>query len=504
MTTEESPNETTLASGENESFDRYALLTLASLYTFFFVGAPFGWGPMQRMLELAGAFAYLCDEDSDADSCAEQSQTLINIGFMTSTLSVVTPLLGTAIDRYGAPTVAYFMCGCGLLGSGLLVVVSALHTSASSWMYWIAFGLLGLETFTGSLLSVQVGLLFRDVTQIRIIMWLNSLFDAGSVSYLLLWTVQESLDWTFVQVAGLYFGIGLTLYIPAVYYWTISAKEDDPNSQSAVKNSEWERLHQQEAADDGSEESTLSVSQSLRFYQQSHVVMSMQYSIVSRNPFPDTIYGSINEDIEDENHVLVADRKPMEQLLSMPYIMLVFFFAVSQISCNWSLITAADFLASLGDNGLYLKIFTLMQPASVLSLPLVDSVVQRYGFGAAFQAVNGINFIYILIKCTSTSLHWQVITFLCVAVVRCFLYACVFSFLPQLLSPDVVGRGTGFLAMVGGLASVANIALSSLTKLNGFFIPNVIYLCAVFPCTGAAWYVNRVIHLEGKIKASNQ
>ena len=100
MTTEEFPSASTLAIRKNESFNRYALLTLASLYTFFFVGAPFGWGPMQRLLESAGAFAYLCDADADADSCAGQSQTLINIGFMTSTLSVVTPLLGTAIDRF--------------------------------------------------------------------------------------------------------------------------------------------------------------------------------------------------------------------------------------------------------------------------------------------------------------------------------------------------------------------------------------------------------------------
>ena len=489
------------------SFHRYALLTLASLYTFFFVGAPFGWGPMQRLLESAGAFSNLCGDVNN--NCPAQSQTLINMGFMTSTLSVVTPLLGTAIDRYGAPTVSYMMCGSGLLGSLLLVVVPTLHlTSRASWIYWIAFGLLGLETFTGSLLSVQVGLRFRGVTQIRVIMWLNSLFDAGSVCYLVLWALQTSLDWTFGQVSLLYFGIAVALFVPAAYYWTVAVPEEKTRSQGD-KGSEWTHLQQQEGTDDNddgfSNESTISISQSLRFYQQSHVVMSLQNSILSRRPFPDTIYGSINEDVENDSHVLVADRSPKEQLLSLPYIMLVFFFAVSQISCNWSLITAADFLATLGDNGLYLKIFTLMQPASVLSLPLVDSVVQRYGFGSAFQAVNAINFVYILIKCTSTSLHWQVVTFLCVAVVRCFLYACVFSFLPQLLSADVVGRGTGYLAMVGGLASFLNIPLNALTKVYGsFFIPNLIYLCAVIPCSGAAWYVNDIIHLEGKIKAASQ
>lgn len=484
---------------DRDAFNRWALFTLASLYTFFFVGAPFGWGPMQRMLESAGAFLYQCAGDAadtlDDGGCSAQGQTLINIGFMASTLSVVTPLMGSAIDHYGAPTVSYFMCLCGLFGSGLVVIAAVMGTS---WIYWIAFGLLGLETFTGSLLSVQVGLFFQGVKQVRIIMWLNSLFDAGSVSYLFLWAVQESFDWTFLQVAMAYFGLSLVLFVPSAYFWTLAVPEE-----KSAGDTETAPLQEASEAKDDESESTISVSQSLRFYQQSHVVMSLQYSVSNRDAFPDHIYGSIDENA-DENHVLVADRSPKEQLLSLPYVMLVFFFAVSQMSCNWSLITAADFLASLGDQGFYLKVFTLMQPVSVLALPLVDSVVQRYGFGAAFQAVNGINFVYILIKCTSTNLHLQVFTFLCVAVVRCFLYACVFSFLPQLLSAEVVGRGTGFLAMVGGLASFLNIPLNALTIGGDFFIPNLIYLCAIVPCTGAAWHVNYVINLENKIKAANQ
>lgn len=195
----------------------------------------------------------------------------------------------------------------------------------------------------------------------------------------------------------------------------------------------------------------------------------------------------------------MADRPAKEQLLSTPFVLLTTFFAMSMISCTWSLITAADFLQSLGDvDGKYLKLFTLVQPASILALPLVDVIVQHCGFGVAFQAVNWMNVIYISIKLVSTNLHMQVVTFFLIAAVCCFLYASVYSYLPTLLSTDVVGRGTGFLSMVGGLASSVNIPLDSLAQQYGFGVPNLIYLLSVLPCTVA------VCHLQGTMKREEE
>ncbi len=41
-------------------FARKGLLVMSTCYTFLFVGALFGWGPMEVMMEDAGAFASLC------------------------------------------------------------------------------------------------------------------------------------------------------------------------------------------------------------------------------------------------------------------------------------------------------------------------------------------------------------------------------------------------------------------------------------------------------------
>ena len=541
---DEKDTTTTSSSSTTLFSSRHALAVFASLYTFVFVGAPFGWGPMQRLLESSGAFSYLCDDsppteegsgsssDGDGDddeasySCPQQSQTIINIGFMAICLSIVTPIIGHAIDDFGAPAVSYFMGICGLMGSGLLVLAAAaLHHM--DWLYLVCFALLGLTTFAGSLLSVQVGLFFMGRMQVRIIMWLNALFDAGSVSYLFLWLIQEAFDLSFVSVAAIYFLLAVLLFVPACYFWTVAEPEmeGEPFKKSVETNP---LLIAQRESDEAAahSETTGSVTESLRLFMESKMDYTLLTEVVSSrrgtlgagfreaDPTathlpPAYIYGSIREEhesfMDDEGkYVLLSEKTATEQLLSTPFIILNFFFSVSQISCNWSLITAADFLASLGDDGTYLKIFTLMQPASILALPLVDWTVNRYGFGAAFQAVNLINFVYIFIKCTSTNLALHVLTFFMVAAVRCFLYATAFSFLPLLLSADVVGRGTGFLYMIGGLASFLNIPLNFLASSGDFLIPNLIYLVAVFPCAYATWYIQLTIDKEAEIKESRE
>jgi len=140
--TEQNSSDVSKASG---AFGRRALCLFA----------PFGFGPMQRLMEGSGAFSYLCPTDDIV--CPEQSHLIVNVGFLATTLSVVTPVIGHAIDHYGAAVVSYGMSLAGKLGSALLVVAPATHTS---WLYWVSFALLGLATFTGSLLSVQVGLYF--------------------------------------------------------------------------------------------------------------------------------------------------------------------------------------------------------------------------------------------------------------------------------------------------------------------------------------------------------
>ena len=424
------------------------------------------------MLEASGAFASTCPADTTEFPCPQQSTTIINVQFIATTTNTLTPFIGQAIDMYGAASVAtYFMSPCAILGTGMLVVASYLEIDN---LYYVGFCLLGLATFSGSLLSVQVGLYFSGKTQVRAIMFLNALFDAGSVSYLLLWAIMEYFKLSFSMITVVYFVLALFQYGGGIYYWNIAVPEDsggnilvEDDDDDVPENENTKLLNVDEGEDNG--ENTFEVHkkksevlESLREFQAAHMdnINEIQRTMISyrgtdgsarslRPSGGEADWVPLGDDGGD-HYVLIAERSTTGQLLSPAFIMLTLFFAINMISSNWSLATAADFLAGLGDNGMYLSIFTLLQPASIVCLPLVDAVVHNFGFGVAFQCVNVITFVYIAIKLVSKDLNVQMIHFFLVAAVRCFLFAVTFSFLPRLLSPKVVGKGTGFLYMIGG------------------------------------------------------
>jgi hypothetical protein len=496
---------------------RIGLCIFATLYTFFFVGALFGWGPMQRMLESSGAFAYLCTEKEGESStlCPKQSTTIIQINFVATTTNTLTPFIGQAIDIWGAPVVAtYFMSPCALLGSGVVAYTAFQSRGAETdTLYFVGFILLGLATFSGSLLSVQVGLYFSGTLQVRVIMFLNALFDAGSVTYLILWYMLESYGVSFATICLGYFCLALFCYSGGIIFWN-TATPLELQEQESVSIDENEQTPMLERAHGQHVRNTL------REFQAAHMENSeeIRSTMLSYRSMRDTdVVGLATEynstldindkdmDKHDSDYVLIADRSPKDQILSLPYIMLTLFFSINMVSCNWTLATAADFLASLGDDhGTYLSLFTILQPASIFALPLVDATVHKFGFGTAFQCVNALTFVYILIKLTSDNLNVQVVTFVMVAVIRCYLYAVTFSFLPRLLSADAVGKGTGFLYMVGGVASFVNIPLNNMVLKTGFFPPNLLYCILTVPTTLMAMVVQVTLRKEDKGKKARQ
>jgi hypothetical protein len=77
----------------------------------------------------------------------------------------------------------------------------------------------------------------------------------------------------------------------------------------------------------------------------------------------------------------------------------------------WTLATMRDFLAYLGDdelNNRYLTIFTLLLPASIVSVPLVDVIVLRFGFVGGFQSVNALALGYSIVRIATASLDVQI------------------------------------------------------------------------------------------------
>ena len=60
---------------------------------------------------------------------------------------------------------------------------------------------------------------------------------------------------------------------------------------------------------------------------------------------------------------------------------------------------------------LYLSLFVLMTPVSLLGLPFVDFILNRYGFHAGLQSINVLALSYSVVKVSSDSLNIQVLCF---------------------------------------------------------------------------------------------
>jgi hypothetical protein len=111
---------------------------------------------------------------------------------------------------------------------------------------------------------------------------------------------------------------------------------------------------------------------------------------------------------------------------------------------------------------------------------------------------------------------------------RCFLFGVTFSFLPQLLRRNLVGKGYGLVFLITGeclwtsehYAAERNLVPSLITcragvinaiqiplahlavqKLNGnFFVPNLVFTILILPCIAAAWGLGRCIQRENTTK----
>lgn len=103
---------------------RHGLVATAFLYTLLYVGAFFGWGPMQLLLEENKNFSDKCPTD---EICPAQTRSLLNVQLIAQTTQITSPLLGQIADHYGAPKIAYLMTGTTLTGLTLLVIAAAYH-----------------------------------------------------------------------------------------------------------------------------------------------------------------------------------------------------------------------------------------------------------------------------------------------------------------------------------------------------------------------------------------
>ena len=126
---------------------RYSLLIFAFLYTFFFSGAFFGWGPMQLLLEENGSYSSECteEEQENEEICPSQSASLVRVHVASTVSQFISPLLGVLLDRYGPTFLSYLMGVCGCAGVAFLILTA--QVPETDWLLFACFLLIANSTW---------------------------------------------------------------------------------------------------------------------------------------------------------------------------------------------------------------------------------------------------------------------------------------------------------------------------------------------------------------------
>ena len=480
---------------------RMVLVVITAIMTVFWSGAFFGWGPMQLMLEEDGAFEGECST-TETLPCSAQTSKLLNVSLLSQLTLMVSPIFGIWVDAYGpfcmmALSTVFMVTGLGGLALAVARDIDAL--------LYVAFICIGLTTVSSHQNIMQAGILFQGKTQQRVISCMNALFDAGALTYLGLWAIKSSIaDLSLELLFGAYLIAGVVTFGAALYFWSIvvpvseedNAKQEDPEkkvdgptgsstgSTKLFPNSEKSNTQRHPVAlvNDG-------IITKKGAHTDENDMEEIQHENDSGENQPDSPAMEVGDPncTNDEDYVLVSERPILQQLLSKQFLLLLAFFAFHSSHNIFTLITARDFLAYLGDDATgnrYLSIFVLLTPISILGLPVMDYILNQYGYHAGLQSINVLAISYGIVKVASDSLRVQVFGFLLFSMFRCFMFTISFSFLPTFLSGKVVGRGAGVMVLSQGITSLINIPLASwaVNGLDGnFFLPNLLLTIAVIP-----------------------
>ena len=448
--------------------------------------------------------------------------------------------------------------------SGLTLLIVAVNTIDN--LLYPAFILLAFNTWFGGLLTVQLGLYFQGRTRRRVIFILNALFDAGAITFLGLWSINKSLQ-NLTVLFLVYLAAACLVYGSAIVLWRVAAPEkalpetteakvkqesDDDTSvnrasatailaisaaspsgeveHEALSNIELDDVERPEPSptsqltesilhlnpacpvqdgvnriDEGSERK-LSPGKPANEAVETELVPKPATKVAQTTDLSIMLPTPIHAEIRGKPYILYAQRSRRQQLTSGPYFLLLAFFAIHLCANQWTLSTARDFLAYLGDDQLgnrYLTIFTLLTPASILAVPFADVVVHYFGYHGGLQCTNILALIYSLVKVTTDSLQVQVVGFVAFSFFRSFLFGITFSFLPALLSHNVAGTAAGFMYCSAAVLSSINIVLSKIAveQLHGnFLLPNLIYTCMILPCILAAFGLGQAMKRESECK----
>lgn len=275
--------------------------------------------------ESNGAFSYKCSDEEVMNGviCEQQMNSLLRIPLISGMVSILSPVLGHVADRYGSEILMHGLGMFGIAGISLVMVASATGTD---WILFVAFTFLYLMFYSGSIMITKTGLLFDGHSRRRVISVLNSLLDAGSMTYLILLMILQGVGATVVQVMGGYLGVAVLCFGTSSYLWVKMCKSLESSLEGERSRSSIAESESRVQDTDGENECIDTVDHEMQ-----------------------TVDGCTCQCCPNSNYKLVRRRNgAKEQLQSELYILLLTFFVFNESRSSFVLATARDYLAHLG------------------------------------------------------------------------------------------------------------------------------------------------------------
>jgi MFS family permease len=195
--------------------------------------------------------------------------------------------------------------------------------------------------------------------------------------------------------------------------------------------------------------------------------------------------GDVQEPIEEKKRLLIhdatyetrstkyfaelKDATLLDQVKSPEFLRLLAFFLVNSFCVNFYI---GSFNLQLGD-GIsfrtplerqdFARLFTLIITLGVIFIPIVGTIMDKYGFPMASSSTTifGILWIIFLLVRTKASL---LVSFCCYALFRTFFFTFVFAYLADTLGFKYFGVLAGIMFVLGGFLSFLQVPLAKLVS----------------------------------------
>ncbi|OQS03396.1 hypothetical protein THRCLA_04301 [Thraustotheca clavata] len=361
-------------SEKNNSIAAWALVALVLFSNLFFAGFIFGWASLLILLQQENQYNELCDQvNSDTGRCAAQDSHLsIIYGFAQFALTFSSLPTGIILDKLGPKKMS------GIIGIVITIafVLLALSDSKSFDAFVYGYCLIGISGGATLLTSLRSGFVIME-WQTAIFAGINCLFDASAVMTSLLYEIHNA---TGISRKGLLLGyaaIAVLTYIALVVLWGIVERQEKKSND--VENSE-------------------------------------ENNVAAVNDTESPLYESL-----DNPSLHEATLKT--QYLSFEFRYLLLFTALHNLQSSFYFGTVNQTMINYNDTTqVYTKVFGWILPAGFIFIPVINTLVDRFGLPYSMFATTLLSIVYHGVAMIP-SLQLQVLTFVLFTAFRAIFYA---------------------------------------------------------------------------------